>query len=122
MRSEYKEPYPNWALFFGAVIVLSSTLSIPAVLVVRLIAKLEARDQMQQFFEEKKALLVSTWMLIRGCRTRSYSPQVDEEVNESHDIPYEAANGSHDPSHEVSNGQPLGVQTEPELEAHKGEA
>lgn len=43
--------YPSWALFIGAVIVLSSQLVIPVVLIGRLILFEEARQQARDFLQ-----------------------------------------------------------------------
>ena len=43
--------YPSWALFVGAMIVLSSQLLIPIVLIGRLIMFEEARQQARDFLQ-----------------------------------------------------------------------
>ena len=99
MRTEFKLPYPNWAQFIGAVIVLSSVLSIPTVLIVRLIAFHEARQQALDFFKEKKEQVIRFYQLIRSVSFRRvvYAPHVDEETDENGQIPYvSAADSSND--------------------------
>ena len=46
---EEQPPYPEWAQFIAAVIVLFSVLMIPTVLIVRLIAFQSARDEGKEF-------------------------------------------------------------------------
>lgn len=97
VRAESKVPYPNWAQFIGAVIVLSSVLSIPTVLIVRLIAFHDARQQALDFFKEKKEQIIRFYELIRSVSFRRvvYAPHVDEEerytADESGQIPYVSA-------------------------------
>lgn len=48
---EGEEPdYPKWGIFMGVMIVLSSVLMIPLVLIVRLIIYTSARDEAKDFF------------------------------------------------------------------------
>lgn len=48
-REDEQPPYPEWAQFIGAVVVLSSVIMIPLFLIVRLIAYQEARDEGMAF-------------------------------------------------------------------------
>ena len=86
----------SWAQFIGAVIVLSSVLSIPTVLIVRLIAFQEARLQALDFFKEKKEQAIRFYTLVRSVSFRRvvYAPQVDDEeryTEESSQTPYVSA-------------------------------
>lgn len=88
IRMEYMKSYPSWALFIGAVLVLSSVLCIPGVLIVRLVVLQEARDQAMAFYAESINRLTT---FLNSCKrivpkSNSYSPQVDE--TESSDTPY----------------------------------
>lgn len=50
MTAESEQPpYPEWAQFIGAVVVLSSVVMIPLFLIVRLIGYQEARDEAMEF-------------------------------------------------------------------------
>ena len=51
---ESRVRYPEWAQFVGSVIILSSVLFIPIILIVKLIAHQEARDEGLEFFRRQK--------------------------------------------------------------------
>ena len=97
IRAENSLPYPSWAQFIGAIIVISSVATVPAVLIVRLIAFPEAREQGSQYIQEviewgqDRRAFVKRW-LFRHLNT--YSPQVDDDGTAGSDVPYQAANGT----------------------------
>ena len=70
-----EEPvYPLWAIFGGAIIILSSVLMIPTVLIVRVIAYQSARDEGKEFlsrvYHSGKDAVFLTWIHIRlVCRS-----------------------------------------------------
>ena len=47
-------PYPEWAQFIGALVVLSSVMMIPLFLIVRLIGYQQARDEGMEFITRQK--------------------------------------------------------------------
>lgn len=71
-----KPPYPEWAQFIGAVIVLSSVLMIPIVLIVRLIryesARKEGRDFILYQFQCAKKIVTSAKELATRVMTNKY--------------------------------------------------
>lgn len=59
--------YPSWALFIGAVIVLSSQLVIPVVLIGRLILFEEARQQARDFLQAKVSQFENFYHRLKSC-------------------------------------------------------
>lgn len=88
--------YPNWCQFIGAVIVLTSILCIPSVLIIRLIMYRKARKQMKQFIALTKTRLRNLPGSFRECITirgsGSWSPEVD--TAQTGEIPYLSADES----------------------------
>ena len=50
---EVKKPYPSWAQFIGTLIILSSQLIVPIVLIGRLICFDSAREEALEFLRTK---------------------------------------------------------------------
>lgn len=88
--------YPDWAQFIGAVIVLTSILSIPTVLIIRLIMYHKARKQLKQFIALTRTRLLNLPGTLRHCVTNresgSWSP--DDTQAQSGEIPYFSADES----------------------------
>ena len=96
VREENSLPYPSWAQFVGAVIVISSVGAIPVVVIVRLIALPEAREQASQYIQEVLEWAQETRASARRylfARCHSYKPQVDDDGTTGSNVPYQAANG-----------------------------
>ena len=94
VKTEQRLPYPSWAQFVGAVVVLSSVLSIPTVLIVRLIAFPEAREQALTFFREKREQAANCWERIHNLKWRTwvYNRQIDDvEKLDNDSTPYLSA-------------------------------
>ena len=98
VRAENSLPYPSWAQFVGAVIVITSVAAVPVVVIVRLIAFPEAREQASQYIhsvivwgQEKQAF---TRRCLHAVRFHSYSRHVDDDDATGSEVPYQAANGA----------------------------
>ena len=67
--------YPSWALFLGAMIVLTSISTVPAVLIVRLIAYQEAREEAVEFLARMYLLVRESWEWLKitfeSCKFRA---------------------------------------------------
>ncbi len=89
--------YPDWAQFIGALLVLTCILSIPIVLIIRLISYSKARKQLRQFFKLTKRRIHRLPSSFMYCITRkesySWSPNSEGNVEET-DIPYFSADES----------------------------
>jgi hypothetical protein len=83
--NEYQAPYPRWAQFIGTVIILSSVIFIPAILIVRLIVYHRARKQMKEFGQLTKTRIYYTFDLIKRCFhcNKTWSPGSNGPVMES---------------------------------------
>lgn len=107
IKTEQVLPYPDWAQFIGAVLVLTSILCVPGVLIVRLIAYHKARKQMKEF----KALTIQRGINIYEkarnfvLRTQSWTPHEDEEENG--EIPYQSC----DEDNDISETEPSSIDT-----------
>ena len=103
IKTEHQVVYPDWAQFIGAVIVLTCTLCVPGVLIIRLISYHRARKQMREFIALTKQrmhnirdschngfLKFISWLRRDG--SRSWSPNSARDGNG--DVPYFSADES----------------------------
>lgn len=83
--------YPSWALFLGALIVLTSISTIPTVLIVRLIAYQEAREEAVEFLARMYVLIREAWEWLKTsptllkaccarCKNRSHLGSVQTQL------------------------------------------
>ena len=105
---EVKVDYPSWAQFIGCVIVLTSVLSMPIYLTVRLICFESSRQEALLFIHEQlrdgRKLLVlvkqvpgRTLSFVRSLRLKRQSWSRHKDQEEDGPVSYSAANGSSSP-------------------------